>query len=66
MAKGAIWVGMVFIIFGIWLIIFSNFNIIALIYGIIAIILGIALVVLWKEEDKIEERKDINKKKPKK
>jgi hypothetical protein len=65
MGKGAIAIGIIFIIFGISLILITNLNLVGLIYGVIAIILGIALMAFWKEEGKIEERKDLNKKKRK-
>ena len=66
MGKGAIAIGIVFILFGIFLFAVSKFNIVAVIYGTVSIILGIALIVLYKEEDKVEQRKDINKRKSKK
>jgi len=68
MGKGAIWIGIASIIFGIWLffkIIYSNVPYLILIYPIAAIGIGIALIVLYKEEDKIEERKDLKSKKSK-
>lgn len=68
MGKGAIWIGMILVIFGIWLffvILYSNAPILVLIYPLLSIGIGIALIVLYKEEDKIEQRKDLNKKKAK-
>ena len=65
MGKGAIWIGMIFIIFGIWLffkIIYSNTHFLVLIYPLLSIAIGIALIILYKEEEKIEERKDLKTK----
>ncbi|MBT3397391.1 hypothetical protein HOA55_00080 [archaeon] len=62
MAKSAIYLGIAWLIFAAWLFYVSR-SWIAL--GVNAAI-GIALILLHKEEDKIEERKDINKPKAKK
>lgn len=73
MGKGAIWIGMVFIVFGIWL----GFKILSsdvanteliwvLIYPLFSIGIGIALIIFYKEEGKIEQRKDLKEKKSKK
>ena len=62
MGKGAIFIGIIFILFGIFLILITKFNLIGLIYAAASIILGTALILFWKEEGKIEERKDIRKK----
>jgi len=66
MAKGAIPIGILFVLFGSFLLLVTNFNPVGLIYGIIAIILGIALIAFHKEEDIIEQRKDLKPKKHKK
>jgi hypothetical protein len=66
MGKGAIAIGIICILFGIWLIytmISSNTPIWVLIYPRLAIGIGIALIILYKEEDIIEERKDLKSKK---
>jgi len=65
MGKGAIWIGMILIVFGIWLffkILNSNTPFLVLIYPIAIIIIGISLILFYKEEDKIEERKDLKNK----
>ena len=59
MGKGAIILGIVFMIGGI--VLFSFLNIVAMIYGAVITIIGIALIVFYKEEDKIEQRKDLKK-----
>ena len=66
MGEGAIILGAIFIIFGIFLILVTSFNPVGLIYGIIAILLGLALMIFWKEEGKIEQRKDLKITKSKK
>ena len=69
MGKGAIWIGAALILFGIWLLfklLSSNVPILILIYPIASIGIGIALIMLYKEEDKIEERKDLKPKKSRK
>jgi len=66
MAKGAIYFGMILILFGIFLLFIAKFHIVAIIYGSIAIIIGLALIIFHNLEDKIEQRKDINIKKNKK
>ncbi len=69
MGKGAIWIGMVFIVFGIWLgfkILSSNVSIFILIYPLLSVGIGIALIVFYKEEEKIEQRKDLKEEKSKK
>lgn len=68
MGKSAIAVGIVLITFGIWLlftILSSNAPWFVLIYPLAAIGIGIALIILYKQEDIIEQRKDLNKKKSK-
>ena len=69
MGKGAIWIGTILVILGIWF----TYNIISseetpnwlLIHVSVMIILGLGLIILYREEDKIEPRKDLNKKKSK-
>ena len=64
MGKGAIWIGIAFILFGIWLIskiLSSTEPIWLLIYPLFSIGIGIALIIFYKEEGKIEQRKDIKK-----
>ena len=66
MGKSAILVGIFLILFGIWLgfkILSSNAPLWILTYSLISIGLGIALIILYKSEDKIEQRKDIKTKK---
>lgn len=65
MGKGAIAVGIVCILSGIYftyLLLMSNEPRWLLIHISILIGVGIALIILYKEEDKIEERKDLKKK----
>ena len=62
MAKGPIYLGIAWLIFAAWLLYTSKSW---LAFGINAAI-GLALIIFHGEEDKIEERKDINKPKPKK
>jgi hypothetical protein len=69
MGKGAILIGIGLIIFGIWLgfkIYFSSASNYILIYSLFSIGIGIAMIVLYKEEGKIEERKDLKRKTSKK
>ncbi len=69
MAKGAIWIGIGLIILGVWgffKIFSSDIPVLVLIYPLFSIGIGIALIIFYKEEDKIEERKDLKAKKPKK
>jgi len=61
MVKEASWIGIILIIFGIFLLGITKFNIVAIIYGGIAIIFGI-IILIFNKEDKIEERKDLKKK----
>jgi len=61
MGKGAIAIGFVFILFGIWLL-FQVPTSFLLIYPIGIIAIGLALIILWREEGKIEERKDLKPK----
>jgi len=69
MAKGAILIGIGLIIVGVWgffRIFSSEAHILFTLYPLFSIGIGIALVVLNKEEDKIEERKDLKARKSKK
>ena len=69
MGKGAIWIGIALILVGAWGIfktLSSQTPIWVLIYPLFSIGIGIALVVFYKEEGKIEVRKDIKKGKSKK
>jgi len=69
MGKGAILIGIGLIIFGIWLsseVFLEEAPIWVLIYPLISIGIGIAMIILYKEEDKIEERKDLKHSKSKK
>ena len=66
MGKGAIVLGIVFIIFGIWL--FFKIPLeqwVFFMYPLGSIILGIALIIFNKAEERIEERKDLKTKKSK-
>ncbi len=65
MGKGAIAIGIICIILGAWIIfkIFSsNTPLWVAVYPLILIILGIGLIIFFKEEEKVEQRKDIKKK----
>ena len=69
MSKGAIVIGVAIIILGIWIVlevIADDAPLFILIYPTIMVALGIAMIVLNKEEDKIEQRKDIKTNPPKK
>ncbi len=68
MGKGAIWMGIAFILFGLWLayeIILDETSLWILLYPLLSIGIGIGLIVLYKEEDIIEKRKDLKEKKTK-
>ena len=68
MGKGAIAIGVGCIILGVWLaykVLVSETPNWLLIHVSVLIGVGIGLVVLNKQEDKIEQRKDLNKKKDK-
>ena len=65
MGKGAIGIGIICILFGIWLgytLLSSNTSIFVFIYPLASIGIGIALIILYKEEDKIEQRRDLKAK----
>jgi len=62
MGKGAIYIGILLILFGIFLFYITKFFLVGIIYGAISIIIGICLIIFYREEDKLEERKDIKKK----
>jgi len=70
MSKGAAIVGVAIIILGIWIsleILADNkAPLLTLITPAIIIAVGIAMIILRKEEDKIEQRKDIKTKQSKK
>jgi phosphate/sulfate permease len=70
MSKSAIAIGIILTILGLWIslkiITSDEAPLLVLIYPAIMIGLGIAMIILNKEESKIEQRKDINTKKPKK
>ena len=63
MTKSAIAVGIVLVLFGIWLLFKISFGEEVLwwlyIYPIVIIILGMVMIVYWKAEDIIEGRKDL-------
>ena len=59
MGKGAIILGAIIILIGI------GFLFVSIISAVIFIIMGLALIIFWNEENKIEQRKDLNKKKGK-
>ncbi len=68
MGKGAIWIGIAVIAFGLWL----TFKLIeesvppwVLIYPLVIVGTGIGLIVFYKEEDRVEKRKDLKKRKTK-
>ena len=66
MSNGVIVTGVAIIILGIWItleILADKAPIFILIYPIIIIGLGIAMIILNKEEDKVEQRKDLKPKK---
>jgi len=60
MGKETITMGIILILFGISLLIITKLNIVGVIYGTIILAIGLALIFFNKEEDKIEQRKDIN------
>ena len=65
MGKGAILIGIVLILIGIWgcfKVLSSDETIWILIYPLFSIGIGLALIIFYKEEGKIEGRKDIKKK----
>jgi len=70
MSKSAIVVGVALIIFGIWIgleiLASQDAPLLTLITPIIIMALGIAMIILNKEESKVEQRKDIKTKTPKK
>ena len=61
MTKEANWVGILLILFGIFLLVITKLHVAAIIYGSIAIIFGL-IIIFFNKEDKIEERKDTKKK----
>lgn len=61
MIKESVLLGIAGIIVGICIIIKTN----AIIPALLPIIIGIGLIIFYKEEDKLEERKDIKTKKGK-
>ena len=68
MGKGAIWIGILLILVGVWgayQTLVTQTPILVLIYPLLAIGIGIALIILYKEEDKIEQRRDLNRSKSK-
>ncbi len=70
MGKGAIFIGIACILVGAYwaynVIINPEFPMFLLIHLFVLIGVGIGLIVFFKEEDKIEERKDLKSKKSKK
>jgi predicted tellurium resistance membrane protein TerC len=66
MGKEIIILGIILVLFGTFLLIITKFHPVGLIYGTILIVIGLALILLNKEEDRIEQRKDINTKHHKK
>ena len=62
MSKLKIAAGIVLIIIGLVLLFISSATII---WGVLLIIFGIGLIVFWKDENTIEERQDLNKRKSK-
>jgi len=61
MAKGAITFGTIIISAGLLLLILTKAHPVSLIYGPILIILGLALIIFWKEETRVEQRKDLTR-----
>ncbi len=63
MGKGAIWIGAIVILFGIWLV----YKVLSspeapnwlLIHISVMILIGIGLIVFFRAEGKIEQRKDL-------
>jgi branched-subunit amino acid permease len=69
MGKGAIFIGILLVLVSIWgafKVLTTNTPILVLIYPLVGIGIGIALIVLYKEESKIEQRKDLKSKKSRK
>ena len=63
MGKGAIAVGAIIILFGLFILIVGKMA--AIIPSLIIIAMGVALIICWREESIIEKRKDIPKSKQK-
>ena len=61
MGKGAIPLGLIIIIFGIWFGLETK----SWVGGLTFVVIGTALIIFWKEETKIEEREDLKPKKTK-
>ena len=66
MTKSAIYLGVGLVVFGILLLTLTKFHMVSLIYGSASIIIGISLIIFNKEEDKVEQRKDLKSSKTKK
>ncbi len=69
MGKGAIVIGALLILvsaFGFFKILAAEISLFVLIYPLVGVVVGIAMIILYKEEDKIEERKDLKSLKSKK
>jgi len=64
MGKGAIALGIVSILFGVYLLFSGVAMKTILVPALLCIGLGIALIICWKEEDIIEQRKDLKPEKP--
>jgi len=62
MEKETTWMGIGFIVFGIFLLVITRFNIVGVIYGVISLVFGLAIIA-FNQEGKIEERKDLKSKK---
>ncbi|MFC1685463.1 hypothetical protein ACFLZZ_00390 [Nanoarchaeota archaeon] len=68
MGKIAIGSGIIIIFLGLWLLIAlisDNAPLIALIWPLVFIGTGMGLIILYKEEDKIERRKDLKERRTK-
>ena len=69
MGKGAIAIGVLLIlvsVFGFFKILVAEISLFVLIYPLVGVGVGIAMIILYREEDKIEERKDLKSLKSKK
>ena len=61
MKRDSIYLGSLIILFAAYLYFFKDLPLVA---ALILSAVGIALLVFWKEESKIEQRKDLIRKKP--
>jgi len=63
MRIGAIIIGIILVLFGVWMFTEIKEPLALFIYPILSIIIGICLIIFNSSEEKIEQRKDLKKKK---